>query len=217
MGSQKYIFLQALIITLVVFNLGIYFGYKLESYRINKIDRMYFESEMLLLDQRLQGDSFDVANLNCDKVFQENVNFADKIFEEASIIGEYEKASRINQDIILQHKRFDLLRTLFWVNSIKIKNYCNLSYHNVVYIYRYNEPTFDQSSKQAVFSNLLLELKEEKGSEIMLIPIAGDGNLSSIDILLDSYGVKEFPSILIDEKIILTEIRNREDIEKHLS
>ena len=68
MKSQKYIFLQALIITFVVFNIGIFLGYKLESSRIDKIDKWYLESELELLDQRIQSQAFDELGLDCDSV-----------------------------------------------------------------------------------------------------------------------------------------------------
>lgn len=50
----------------------------------------------------------------------------------------------------------------------------------------------------------------------MLIPIAGDNNISSINILIDKYDITEFPTILIDEKTKLTEIKNADEIESML-
>jgi hypothetical protein len=151
MKNPKWNFLYALIITLIVFNFGIFMGYMLESSRINKINVMYLESELELLDQRIQKDASDIVDLDCESMVKENINFADKIFEEAQIIHKYEEANRINDDIIFQHKRFDLLRTLFWINSMRIKEKCNSDYHNIVYFYKYDNPSIDQKSKQKFF------------------------------------------------------------------
>lgn len=216
MKSQKYIFLQALIITLVVFNIGIFFGYKLESSRVDKINEWYLESEMELLDQRIQTDSFDIIGLDCDAMVEENIKFADNIFEKALVIDKYEKASRINKDIISLHKKYDLLRTLLWINSIKIKERCNSDYHNLVYLYKFNDPTIEQKAKQRFFSNLLVQVKEEKGSKVLLIPIAADNELSSVSLLLDKYEIQELPTILIDEEIKITDVTDMEDIMKYL-
>lgn len=213
--NQKFIFLYALILTLVVFNLGVFMGYMLEASRTNKINRMYIEAEMEVLDQRIQNDASAVVNFSCGDLVQENINFGDKIFNEALQIKRYEDANRINEDIIFQHKRFDLLRTLFWVNSIKIKKKCNSVFHTIVYIYKYNNPSVAQISEQKFFSNLLSELKEKWGHNIMLIPIAGDNDLISLDLLMKEYGVAELPTILIDEKFKITEVNNIEDIEKY--
>ncbi len=215
--KQKHIFLYALILTLVVFNLGIFMGYMLESSRIGKINKLYLESEMELLDQRIQKDSLDIIDFDCDLAIKENIKFADKIYEEALIIQRYEDANRINGDIEFQHKRFDLLRTLFWINSIRIKEKCNPDYHDVVYFYNYDNPSIEQKSRQKFFSNLLSELKNKFGNKIMLIPIAANKETASINLLLEAYEIKELPTILIDEKIKITELKKMEDIEKYLN
>jgi hypothetical protein len=215
--SQKYVFLQALIITFVIFNIGIYLGYKLEASRIDKIDKWYLESEIELLDQKLQNDAFDIVGLNCDSMIQENIKFANRIYEDALIIDKYKKASRINKEMVSQHKRFDLLRTLFWINSINIKEKCNSNYHNIVYFYKYNDPSIEQKAKQKFFSNLLFQIKQEKEDKVMLIPIAADNELGSVNLLLEKYEIKELPVILIDESIKIIDIKNIEDIEKYLN
>jgi len=215
--SQKYIFLQALIITFIVFNIGIFMGNKLESSRINKINQWYLESDLELLDQKIQSDAFGLIDFDCDLLVRENIRFADDIYEQAQIIEEYEKASRINNEIVIQHKRYDLLRTLFWINSIKIKEKCNPDYHNLVYFYKYNEPSLEQKSKQNVISNLLFQLKQEKQDKIMLIPIAADNNLFAINLLIEEYNITELPTVLIDEKIKIVSINELEEIDKYLN
>jgi len=214
--NQKYIFLFALIATLIVFNIGIFMGYMLESSRIEKINQMYQNTEMKILDQITQMNSFESFDFDCDKMFDENVRFGNQIFEEASLIKRYEEANIFSEEIVAQHKRFDLLRSLFWINSVKIKEVCDLDYHNVVYFYKYNEPNFEEKSKQNVISNLLYELKEKFGNSILLIPIAGDNDISSVNLLVDKYNITEFPVVLIDEKIVITDISELEDIEKYL-
>lgn len=213
--NQKRIFLYALILSFLVFNFGIFMGYMLESSRIDKINSLYLSAEMGLLDQMTQKDAMDVLNLSCDLLTDENVKFGDKIFSEALVIQRYEDANKINDQIIFQHKRFDLLRALFWVNSIKIKEKCGEGIHNLVYFYKYNNPSIEQNSKQKVFSNMLIEIKEKMGGEVMLIPIAGDNDIPSINLLISKYKIEEFPTILIDEKIKITDVENKEDIEKY--
>ena len=214
--SQKWFFLYALVITLIIFNFGIFMGYMLEQSRINKINMWYLEAELELLDQRIQKDAFEIIDLNCTAIIEENINFADKIFEEALIIQKYEDANKISSEIIFQHKRYDLLRTLFWINSMRIKEKCNSDYHNVVYFYKYNNPSIEQKSKQRFFSNLLFEIKQKKGDKVMLIPIAADNDLPSVNLLKDKYGINELPVILIDEEIKITDMESMEDVLKYL-
>lgn len=216
MTSQKYNFLYALIITIIVFNLGILMGYMLESSRINEISDWYSQSERDLLDQKVQERIFETVELDCNNLVEENIKFADRIYENALKIDKYEKANRIGDEIIQLHKRYDLLRTLLWMNSIRIKEMCNSDYSNIVYLYKYNKPTIEQEAKQRFFSKLLMELKGKYGSKIILIPIAADNDLPSIDLLIKKYEIKELPVLLVNEKIKITELDSMEDIEKYL-
>jgi hypothetical protein len=214
--EQKRIFLYALILTFVIFNIGIFLGYMLESSRVSDIKGMYIDAELELLDQTAQKDALGLLNLDCASLVQENINFGDRIFAEALKIQRYEDANKLTEDLIFQHKRFDLLRTLFWMNSMKIKQQCNSDYHNVVYLYQYNNPTIEQHSKQAFFSNLLVEMKQKEGGKIMLIPIAADNNISSVSLFMKKYNVTELPTILIDENIKITDVKTIDDIQKYL-
>lgn len=216
MKNQKYNFLYALIITIIVFNLGILMGYALESSRINKISDWYSNSERDLLDQKVQEGIFETVDLDCKSLVEENIKFADRIYEDALKIDRYEKASRIDNEIIQLHKKYDLMRTLLWMNSIRIKEKCNSNYSNLVYFYKYNDPTFEQEAKQRVFSKLLGELKEKYGNKIILIPIAADNDLPSIELLIKKYEIEKLPVLLINENISITELDSMEDIEKYL-
>jgi hypothetical protein len=214
--SEKHVFWQALIVALIIFNFGIFLGYMLESARVGKVSELYAESELALLDVKIQSELFNFEDLDCNIAIKENTNFADRIFEEAKILDRFETASRITENIKLQHKKYDLLRTLFWINSIKIKNRCNASFHDVVYFYQYNEPSTGQKAKQAVFSKVLEELKDKKGEKVMLIPIAADNNISAVDILLKSHNISVLPTILIDEEIKITELTSVEELEEFI-
>jgi len=214
--KQKKIFLYALFLTIVIFNLGIFMGYQLEMSRVGEINEFYLEAEMELLDQRIQKDALDLIELDCESLVQENINFADRIFEEALLIQKYEDANKISEEIVFQHKRYDLLRTLFWINSIRIKEKCDSDYHNVVYFYKFDDPPLEQISKQRFFSILLTEVKEEYGNKVMLIPIAADNDLPSINLLLKNYDIVELPTILVDESIKITDLESKEDLTKYL-
>jgi hypothetical protein len=100
------------------------------------------------------------------------------------------------------------------LNSIKIKQKCKNTYYEVVYFYDFNEPSFDTKAKQNVFSKLLAELKQEKGNEILLIPLAADNGISSINLLLEQYQITEdqLPLILINREQKITELQTIEEL-----
>ena len=216
--NQKNAFWVALILSIFVFASGILLGFLLENYRTSKIDVLLSESELELLDARIQSDIYSFSSLNCSNAIQENINFGNRIFEEAKLLSKYEDAARLSEGIIQQHRKFDLLRALFWVNSIKLRQRCNASFHDIVYIYDYNSARLDIKAKQAVFSRALAELKDARGNAIMLIPVAGDNNISSVSILMNMYNISEseLPVILIDEKYKITDVETKEEIARFL-
>jgi len=214
--SEKNVFWEALLVTVLVFAIGIILGVVLENWRTSKVDDFFQYSEIELLDIKTQNEVYSLGDLDCEFVIKENLLFADRIYEEAKVLIKYDGAARLTDAIKLEHKKYDILRALLWVNSIKIKKECKSRYHNVVYIYDYNDPSLDTGNKQGVFSKLLGDLKEEKGEDMLLIPMAGDNNLSSINILMARYNIteEELPVILIDEKTKVTEVLTLEELGK---
>ena len=217
MNTQKSAFWQAFIVTVIIFGIGVFFGVVLESWRTNQIADLYQQSELELLDIKLQSEIYTLGEFDCDQAVQENINFADKIFEEARILDKYESASRLTDNLRIQHKRYDLLRTNLLLNSIKIKEKCTNEYQEVVYFYQYNEPTFETKAKQDVFSKILSELKEQKGYEILLIPIAGDNDISAVNLLTDEYNIDTLPTIMINREHKITDILTADQLSTYLS
>ena len=215
--SQKHVFWQALLITILIFSLGLIAGFVLENWRTGKIDFFFKKSEVDLLDARIQNEIYSQGKFDCDKAIEENIKFADRIYEEAKLLDRYETASELTNKIQLEHKKYDLLRALLFLNSIQIKEKCNATYYEVVYFYNFDEPDFNKKAKQNVFSAQLRELKELKGKDVLLIPIASNINASSIALLMDKYNLsqEETPIILINRDIKIKEIQNLEDLLKY--
>jgi len=212
--SQKHVFWQALLVTILIFSLGLIAGFVLENWRTGKVDFLFKKSDIDLLDARIQNEIYLSGKFNCDRAIEENIKFADRIYEEAKILDRYETASELTGKIQLEHKKYDILRALLLLNSIQIKEKCNATYYEVVYFYNFQERDFDKRAKQNVFSNQLREVKELKGSDVLLIPIAGNINASSIDLLMDKYNVSknELPVILINRDIKIKEIQNLNEL-----
>ena len=210
--SEKHVFWEALLIAIFIFSVGILLGVILENWRTASIEELYFQSELQLLDLRIQSEIFSFKDFDCDNAVQENINFGDKIFEEALLLQELEESQTLTETLKLQHKKYDLLRTLFWVNSIKIKERCRNPFHTVVYIYEYR-PDFDTGARQTAFSKFLSDLKNEVGHEIVLIPIAGNMDLVSTESMMREYGVRRLPVVIVDEEHKIYEIDDLSRIE----
>ena len=84
------LFWKALVLTVVVFLLGVFLGYSLEKNRIKDIQTESQKIELKWDDARLQ--SLYYQNLEprfCNSAIEENLNFADKAYQEGLKIEEY--------------------------------------------------------------------------------------------------------------------------------
>ena len=89
--NDKHVFWQALVLTIIVFNFGIFLGYMLESSRVGKVSQLYAESELSLLDVKIQSELYNFdTGINCDAAVKENINFADRVFEDAKVLDRFE-------------------------------------------------------------------------------------------------------------------------------
>jgi len=215
-ASNRNIFWEALILAIFIFASGILLGYLMESSRTGKIISLYQQSELDMLDIKIQESIFSLQSINCDSFLNETINFADRIYDEAKMLQDYEGSSKLTSGIILQHKKYDLLRALLLANSIKLNERCPNKIKLVVYFYEYNPENMDKESLQKVFSKKLEETKAKFGNSIILIPIAGNLNINSINYLLKQYNIESLPTVFIKNNTKLTTIEQLNNIENYL-
>src|SRR3989344_577347 len=99
MTNEKNAFWSAFIITVFIFSIGILMGIILENWRSNQISDLYQQSELDLLDIKLQSEIYALEEFECKDAVEKNILFADKIFEEAKILGRYESANKLTKKI----------------------------------------------------------------------------------------------------------------------
>ena len=215
--SDKHVFWEALVIAIFIFGLGILLGIFIENSRAVEISEMYLKSEINLLDVKVQTEILNLEDINCEQAIVKNIEFGDKIYEDAKKLKDYEDASRISESLKEQHRRYDLLRTLFWINSIKIREKCKeQEFYTVVYLYNYGSEDIEELSKQQVFSRFLEEIKQEKGDNVALIPIARNLDLASLDILTSNYGINQ-TSVILNEGLVVTDVNKIYQIKAELN
>ncbi len=214
---QKNVFWEAFLISIFIFLSGIFLGYLLESNRTEKVFENYQESELDLLDIKIQQEIFSLDDFNCDYAKSESINFADRVYEEAKQLELYESSSKLTKELVFQHKKYDLLRTILWLNLLSIKQKCDADFNAIVYFYEYQTESSEIKAKQAVFSKYLFELKQKKGNSLILIPIASNLDINSISFLMNEYDIKSSPAILVNENQTIFDISDLENIENLLN
>jgi len=213
MANTKHAFWHALVFTIIVFGIGLILGFFLESYRADKVQFNLIDSEINILDDQLRTRIIEDFDIDCDVAVQSTFDFADKIYGEALKLESYDSASKVSDSFLILHKRYDLLRTLLWIESVELRESCGRDFHTVVYLYDYATEDIDIRSRQLFYSKLLLDLKNKYPDEVLLIPIAVNNGLESVDLVVESYGITEFPSIILDESEIINGIITFEEFE----
>ncbi|HLA23326.1 MAG TPA: hypothetical protein VJZ93_02210 [Candidatus Nanoarchaeia archaeon] len=211
----KHVFWQAFFLTLLFFLMGLVLGIYLEQTRSDDSNFAFYQSETSLYDSFVLGSLIESPIVSCDKIKKEYVNFADKIYYEARELEEDDTSNKITDSAKAIHKKYDLLRTFLWADLIKFKNICG-NVNTVVYLYEYDSEKIEVKSKQVVWSRILEELKNSKGEGVILIPIAADQEISSLDYLINIFEIREFPAVIINEENVFYEHKTSEELEKYL-
>ncbi len=215
-GTTKHIFWEALLVTIVVFICGMLIGAAFEGNRLDTIEDYYTVSEISMMDILALNNLLQTNDISCESLVLANSDFADRIYEEARLLEKYEKAGKISNDLKLAHKKYDLMRTFLWINSIKTFEKCREGYNVVVYLYEYETEDLTQKAVQNVWGKVLFDLKQEMGSSIVLIPIAVDTDLASLNTLLRDFEISQYPLVIINNKEMIKEISSVEDLKTYL-
>lgn len=198
--NNKHVFWQAFLIASAIFWIGILLGTFFEKSRVENIKDFYFDSETDVFDFQLASEIVYGFNMDCSIVNEKSVFFADQIYEQAKKLEKYDNSNKLTKELISLHKRYDLLRTMLWRNTIENKKRCGETINTVIYLYQYDNPSLTTKATQGTMSNFLFDLKDEYGDKIVLIPIAVDTGIESLNILRENYGLDNYPVIFINEK-----------------
>ena len=216
--DKKRVFWEALILTALIFLLGFLAGLIFENKRVEVIEEYYIQSENSLMDIFALNNFVSLNNISCNALISSNIDFANRIYDEAKILDEYERTGKITDKIDVQHKKYDIMRTFLWINTIKTNEICeNNSIHTIVYIYNFNTNDLTEKATNSVWSKILADLKEIHGKEIILIPIAADSNIIALDSMLENYDIQQYPILIIDNKYVINRLSSVEELENYFS
>ena len=213
--NRKRVFWEALLLTLIIFILGMLIGASFERGKLDEIEHYYTKSEILFMDLFALNDRINSGE-SCDVLIDSNIQLADNIYEEAFVLEKYEDAGKITEGLKLAHKKYDMLRTFLWMNTMDISKKCKGKFSTFVYLYEYDTDDLAVKATQDVWARILFDLKQEKGNEIVLIPIAVNSDLVSLDNLLKNFEISRYPVVIINEEYVIDEVSSVEDLKKYL-
>lgn len=213
--SRKHVLWEALIVTIVIFLAGLFLGMLIETSNSVEISNLFTQSEISLTDAMATSRLTEDFDFDCDTIRASNIEFADRIYLEAKTLEKYEESGKLTDSMELLHKKYDLLRTLLWTSNQKSLNRCD-NYNLIVYLYEYSSDDIDKKAIQNVWSKILTDIKEEN-KNILLLPIAADQNLTSLDLLKSEYEVTSLPALVINNNEVLYEITSPTQIQTLLN
>lgn len=212
--SQKHVFWEALLVTILVFSIGIFLGMMLEGNRLNKINEYYAQSEISLMDMLVFQEIVKSNDTSCNVLIESSIDFADRIYNEAMFLSRYND-QQLTGSTELAQKRYALLRTLLWMNVIRTQEHCENEFNSVIYLYDQKETDLTKKAEQQVWSKILRDLKEDLGEDIILIPIAVNEEFISLNSIIKEHDIKELPAVIINDAVI-TEIISKDELKKYL-
>ncbi len=213
--DKRHAFWQAFFVAVLVFFLGLVFGVYLEQLRSDEVSSSFYNSEVSLYDSYAISNLINSGEVSCDELKNVSIQFADKIYDEAKVLEQYDEANKITDASISIHRKYDVLRTIYWINLIQLKKRCG-DINTIVYLYDYQSEDVNQIADQITWSRILEDLKYRNGNNFVLIPIAADQNILSLDVLENTYGVKQFPAVIINEKTVLYDHKTSTEMESYL-
>jgi len=215
--SKKHVFWQALFLTSLFFLLGLVLGVYFEQLRADNVNVEFYNSEVSLYDSFALGQILQDSSVPCPILKNDIAKFADRVYSEARQLEKYDESTDLTESVKTIHRKYDLLRTLLWINTINLKDKNpNCDLNTVVYLYTYDTQDVDLKARQLALSRVLGDLKNAEGDNIILIPIAVDQKIDSLDYLIWKYNVDEFPAVIVNEENVIYGQTTVSEIERYL-
>ena len=193
-STKKY--LLALILTIIIFTLGIFLGILFEDLRLSDSERLILEEKANLRSLQIQEKYIDSGIADCNtlnKILESNL---DELTKKMGRVISYKNNAVFSQDKFhLQLQDYFLTEIQFLLLSQDIDKKCSQDTLKIIFFYDENQ--FDTQG------SILDYVKKIFGSQLLIFSF--DSNFKQepmIDVLLSSYKIKQFPSLVIDDTVL---------------
>jgi hypothetical protein len=190
-----------------------YLGVVMEQNRASEINQYYTESEVMMIDvMSLNNLLTSSVNVSCSELEHANVQLLDKVYNESVKLEDYENSGKLTEILKPVHQKYDILRSYLWLNSINIRKRCNDNTNTIVYLYNYSQTNIDKKAEQNVWSKLLYEVKSDRPNDTLLIPIAVDTNMATLNAMIDQYNITSLPAVVVNEKTVFRSLATKQQV-----
>lgn len=210
-------FWKAFFFSTIVFILGLNLGVFVESSNLNEIERAVISSEVELYDSNIRSSIIQDYPVSCEKSIDNTFKLADKIYEEVILLENLDESSALVEGFFEMHKRYDLLRLQLWLDSSRIKTYCENEFNLIIYLYEYDSDDPEKLSLQNLYASITGDLKSNYRENVLLIPIAYNMDLNSLDIILENYNLENQTALIINDKYVITDAITYDEVIQYIN
>ncbi len=215
---MKRVYVQAGVLSLLVFFIGIMAGIWIDNQRLGGIRDALSEADINSYDARLLNSYLQrFGEHYCNIALEQNLAYNEKIYGEGKKIEDKINANIFTPEVEQEWRRYTLLQTQFWLNSIELKEKCGFDYHTVVHLFRLKDTPLEEDRNNNVQASILLDIKEKCGSKIMLIPITADTDLVVVDAIAKQFSITEYPAVVINESFVFQGVTGKDKLNSLLN
>ena len=211
--SMASVYVKALVITAIVFALGLSLGWYLDWTRAqaaqNELDSL-----------RLQAEEARVGMVFFE-TFKSDPQFCSVFGSEMSaqlrrvgLLGEQletlREANKLDASYYSLKRQYVLFNTELWLRSENLKKLCGSATTTILYFYPENGDCPNCGSQ----ANELLQLKRSCPESVWLFALPTDLDVTVVEMLVQRFGVAQTPSLVVDGQTFggmhaATELRER--------
>jgi hypothetical protein len=188
-------YLLAFVLTIIVFAGGIIMGLFIENLRLADTKQNSLLEKANLQSLQLQQRYIDSGIADCDalnRVLETNIA---ELTRKMAIVVDYDKNAILNQkEFRLQLRDYFLTEIQYFLITQEIDQKC--SKENIKIIYFYDESSIDTQGE------ILDYLKKLFGHKVLVFSLnSAFKEEPMIDIMLTSYNISQFPSVVVGDKV----------------
>ncbi len=206
------ILVKAAVITALIFAANLSIIFYIENSRNTQITDQLKQLEENQLDSQITLDLLTIGNQKtyCEITLNQIEIQTEKLYPLFSQLREYEKASLITQ--YQAAKRSFILQNLQYYSQYnklleKCSNIINVNYTTILYFY----PDLTLCTDCSVQADVLTALRQECPT-LRVFAIPTDYDFSSIKTLLKVYNVTKTPTLIVNGKTKIEDLKNKEEL-----
>lgn len=191
--------IAAFFITLGIFVIGILIGLRISDVRVDVLDEENRQQRADLESLQLQYlylDSQKDRNTSCGALNAAlDSNLASLETARAKLENYLEELNR--EEYLLLKREYLLNEVRYWILARQAREACGTDVVSVLYFYGTEEECEDCGAQAMILTSLKDRFKEK----LLVFSLDRDFADNMIQVVKDSYGIKEVPSLVIEDKV----------------